>query len=126
MSDEKYRKAAFIITKAGVLPTPVNKTLIEILKLLLTEDELDFINAFKRKTSQTMEQLKKSSRLLESQILSFVKGLAKKGFIFNQPSSKGVMVYRLLPLLMVGAFEYLYMKKIEYNEMDKKLAKMFF
>ena len=35
------------------------------------------------------------------------------------------MVYRLLPLLMVGAFEYLYMKKIEHNELDKKLAKMF-
>ena len=125
MSDEKYRKTAFIITKAGVLPTPVNKTLIEILKLLLTEDELDFINAFKRKTSQTMEQLKKSSKLPETQILLFVKELAKKGFIFNQPSSKGLMVYRLLPLLMVGAFEYLYMKKIEHNEMDKKLAKMF-
>ncbi len=125
MSDEKYKKAAHIIIKAGVLPTPVNKTLIEILKLLLTEDELDFINAFKRKSSQTMEQLKNSSKLPETQILSFVKGLAKKGFIFNQPSSKGLMIYRLLPLLMVGAFEYLYMKKIEHNEVDKKLAKMF-
>ena len=125
MSDEKYKKAAHIIIKAGVLPTPVNKTLIEILKLLLTEDELDFINAFKRKTSQTMEQLKKSSKLSETQILSFVKELAKKGFLFNQPSSTGVMVYRLLPLLMVGAFEYLYMKKIEHNEVEEKLAKMF-
>lgn len=125
MSDAKYKKAAHIIVKAGVLPTPVNKTLIEILKLQLTEDELDFINAFKRKTSQTMEQLKNNSKMTETQILSFVKRLAKKGFIFNQPSSKGVMVYRLLPLLMVGAFEYLYMKKIEYTEFDKKLAKMF-
>jgi len=125
MSEEKYKKTAHIIIKAGILPTPVNKTLIEILKLLLTEDELDFISAFKRKTSQTMEQLKKSSKMPEDQILSFVKRLAKKGFIFNQPSSKGLMVYRLLPLLMVGAFEYLYMKKIEHNEMDKKLAKMF-
>jgi Na+-translocating ferredoxin:NAD+ oxidoreductase RNF subunit RnfB len=125
MSDEKYKKAAHIIIKAGVLPTPVNQTLIDILKLLLTENELDFINAFKRKTSQTMEQLIKSSKMPEDQILSFVKGLAKKGFIFNQPSSKGLMVYRLLPLLMVGAFEYLYMKKIEHNELDKKLAKMF-
>jgi len=125
MSDEKYKKAAHTIIKAGVLPTPVNKTLIEILKLLLTEEELDFIDAFKRKTSQTMEQLKKSSKLPEPQILSFVEGLAKKGFIFNQPSSKGLMVYRLLPLIMVGAFEYLYMKKIEHNEIDLKLAKMF-
>ncbi|MBY9016005.1 MAG: 4Fe-4S binding protein [Candidatus Lokiarchaeota archaeon] len=125
MSDEKYKKAAYIVVKAGILPTPVNKTLIEILKTQLTEDELDFINAFKRKTSQTMEQLKRTSKLPEARILSFVKGLAKKGFIFNQPNSEGVMIYRLMPLLMVGAFEYLYMKKIEHNEVDKKLARMF-
>lgn len=125
MSDEIYKKAAYIITKAGILPTPVNSTLIEILKTQLTEDELDFINAFRRKTSQTMDQLKKTSKLSESQILSFVKRLAKKGFIFNQPNSEGVMVYRLMPLLMVGAFEYLYMKKIEHNEVEEKLAKMF-
>ena len=120
MSDEKYK-----IVKAGVLPTPVNNTLIEILKTQLTEEELDFINAFRRKTSQTMDQLKKTSKLSEPQILSFVKRLAKKGFIFNQPNSEGVMVYRLMPLLMVGAFEYLYMKKIEHNEVEEKLAKMF-
>ncbi|NVM46201.1 MAG: 4Fe-4S binding protein [Candidatus Lokiarchaeota archaeon] len=125
MSDEIYKKAAYIITKAGILPTPVNSTLIEILKTQLTEDELDFINAFRRKTSQTMDQLKKTSKLSEPQILSFVKRLAKKGFIFNQPNSEGVMVYRLMPLLMVGAFEYLYMKKIEHNEVEEKLAKMF-
>jgi len=125
MSEEKYKKAAYIIVKAGVLPTPVNNTLIEILKTQLTEDELDFINAFRRKTSQTMDQLKKASKLPETQIISFVKRLAKKGFIFNQPNSEGVMVYRLMPLIMVGAFEYLYMKKIEFNEVDKKLAKMF-
>ncbi len=125
MLDEKYKKAAQIIVKAGILPTAVNKTLIEILKLLLTEDELDFINAFRRKTSQTMEELKRTSKLPEAQILSFVKRLAKKGFIFNQPNSKGVMIYRLMPLLMVGAFEYLYMKKIERNEVEEKLAKMF-
>ena len=125
MSDEKYKKAGHIIIKAGILPTPVNKALIEILKILLTEDELDFINAFKRKTSQTMEELKRTSKLPDAQISSYVKRLAKKGFIFNQPSSKGLMVYRLMPLLMVGAFEYLYMKKIEHNEVNKKLAKMF-
>ena len=125
MSEEKYKKAANIIIKAGSLPFPVNDTLIEILKLLLTEEELEFINACKRKTSQTMEQLTKSSKLSEAQILSFIKPLAKKGFIFNQPSSKGLMVYRLMPIVMVGVFEYLFMKKIEFTETEKKIAKMF-
>ncbi|MFX1448062.1 MAG: ATP-binding protein [Promethearchaeota archaeon] len=125
MLDEKYKKAAHIIVKSGALPTPVNNTLIEILKTQLIEDELDFINAFRRKTSQTMEELKRTSKLPEAQILSFIKQLAKKGFIFNQPNSEGVMVFRLMPLLMVGAFEYLYMKKINHNEVEEKLAKMF-
>lgn len=125
MLDEKYKKAAHIIVKSGALQTPVNNTLIEILKTQLTEDELDFINAFRRKTSQTMEELKRTSKLPEAQILSFIKQLAKKGFIFNQPNSEGVMVFRLMPLLMVGAFEYLYMKKINHNEVEEKLAKMF-
>jgi len=125
MSEEKYKKAANIIIKAGSLPFPVNDTLIEILKLLLSEEELEFINAFKRKTSQTMEQLTRSSKLSEAQILSFIKPLTKKGFIFNQPSSKGLMVYRLMPIVMVGVFEYIFMKKIEFSETEKKIAKMF-
>ena len=59
MFDEKYKKAARIIAMAGRLPFPVNETLIEILKYLIDEDELDFIMAFKLKKSQTMEELKK-------------------------------------------------------------------
>ncbi|MFX0020517.1 MAG: hypothetical protein ACFFAF_17470, partial [Candidatus Hermodarchaeota archaeon] len=114
MSVDKYHKAARVIIKAGFLPFPINNTVIELLKILLDEDDLDFIMAFKRKPSQTMEQLKVSSKMLEEEILYHVKKLAKKGFIFNQPNSKGVMVYRLMPLVMVGVFEYTFMKKIEF------------
>jgi len=125
MSLDKYRKAARVIVKAGFLPFPVNDTMIELLKILLDEEDLDFIMAFKRKPSQTMEQLKVSSKMSEEEILSHVKKLAKKGFIFNQPSSKGVMVYRLMPLVMVGVFEYTFMKKIEFTEDNKELAALF-
>ncbi len=125
MSLDKYRKAARVIVKAGFLPFPVNDTMIELLKILLDEEDLDFIMAFKRKPSQTMEQLKVSSKMSEGEILSHVKKLAKKGFIFNQPSSKGVMVYRLMPLVMVGVFEYTFMKKIEFTEDNKELAALF-
>jgi len=125
MSVDKYRKAARIIIKAGFLPFPINNTMIELLKILLDEEDLDLIMAFKRKPSQTMEQLKVSSKMSEEEILYHVKKLAKKGFIFNQPSSKGVMVYRLMPLVMVGAFEYTFMKKIEFTEDNKELAALF-
>ncbi len=60
MSEEKYKKAARIIVKAGFLPFPISDTLLEILKILINENELDLIFAFKRQVSQTMEQLKKS------------------------------------------------------------------
>ena len=64
MLDEKYKKTANIIVKAGILPFPLNDTLIKILKHIITEErDLDFIiKAFKRKFSLTMEQLKKSTK----------------------------------------------------------------
>ncbi|MFX0036848.1 MAG: ATP-binding protein [Candidatus Hermodarchaeota archaeon] len=125
MLDEKYKKAARSIVKAGVFPFPINDTMIEILKLLINEEELEFIMAFSRKSSQNMEQLKQSSKLSEEQIQKHAKSLAGKGIIFNQPNSEGIMVYRLMPLLMVGVFEYAFMKKLEFNENEKKLAELF-
>lgn len=125
MLDEKYRKAARVIIKAGFLPFPINDTMIELLKILLNENDLDFIMAFRRKPSQTMQELKVSSKLSEDEILNHIKSLAKTGFLFNQPNSSGVMVYRLLPLVMVGAFEYTFMKKVEFNKKNKDLAALF-
>jgi len=122
---EKYKKAARVIVKAGVFPFPINNTMLKILKKLITEEDLDLILAFKRKTSQTIEQLKQSSKLSEEQIQIHTKSLAKKGLIFNQSSSAGIMVYRLMPLLMVGVFEYTFMKKIKFTEEEKEIAKLF-
>ncbi len=115
MLDDKYRKAARTIVKAGLIPFPINDTMIELLKLLIDEEQLPFIMAFRKKASQTMEQLKLSSKMSENEIEMHVKKLTKNGFIFNQPSSKGVMVYRLMPIFMIGAFEYIFMKKLEIS-----------
>jgi len=125
MSDEKYRKAARTIVKAGFLPFPINDTMIKLLKLLIDEEEIDFIMAFRRKTSQTLEELKISSKMTENEMVSHIKKLAKKGFLFNQPNSQGIMVYRLMPLVMVGAFEYAFMKKINHSEENQQLANLF-
>jgi Pyruvate/2-oxoacid:ferredoxin oxidoreductase delta subunit len=125
MSVEKYKDAAKIIIRTGILPFPLTDTLLEILKFLIKEDELDFVMAFRRKYSQTIEELKKSSRLSEDKILKITESLAKKGVIFNQPSANGIIVYRLLPLMMVGPFEYLLMKPIKFTKEEKKLAILF-
>ncbi|MFW9897811.1 MAG: ATP-binding protein [Candidatus Thorarchaeota archaeon] len=125
MSEARYKKAAGIINKAGGTPLPINDTLIAILKHIINEDDLEFISAFRKKISQTMEQLKESSKLPEEEILKKVDALAKKGVMFNQPNRQGVMVYRILPLINVGVFEYTYMKKLEYSDENKELSKLF-
>ncbi|KQC07060.1 MAG: hypothetical protein APR62_07080 [Smithella sp. SDB] len=123
--DEKYKKAGEIISTAGGTPIPVNDTLIKILKYFIKEDELDFITAFSDKKSQTMEQLKQSSGLSEEEINKKVKSLAGKGVIFNQPNSKGIMIFRLLPLVNVGTFEYTFMGKVEKNERNREISLLF-
>ncbi len=120
-TDKKYKDAAKIIVKAGMMPFPITDTLIEILKFYLDDEDLEFIKAFKFKQSMTMDQLKsKLKNLSEEEIDRRAKKLAKKGFMFNQPSSKGFMVYRLMPIVMIGAFEYQFMQKLPDDEKERE------
>ncbi|MGB5913101.1 MAG: hypothetical protein WBH31_18060, partial [Promethearchaeia archaeon] len=64
---EEYRKAANIINKAGGFPYQITKTLLNILKFNIKEENLDLVMAFKDNISQTMEQLKESSGLSEEE-----------------------------------------------------------
>jgi ferredoxin len=121
--DLKYRKAADIINNAGEFSYPITDTLIKILKHNIKEENLDFIMAFEKNISQTMDQLKDSSNLREQDILHKVDILAKKGVIFNQPSRKGLMIFRLLPISR--QFEYIFMKKLDKTEENNYLAKLF-
>lgn len=121
--DKKYAKAVNVLNKAGQFPIPASDTTISILKLTIKEEDLDFIMAFKRKVSQTMEQLKESSKLSEEEILTKVKRLAEKGVMFDQPNRQGVMIFRLLPI--IRQFEYNFMKKLEHNEENKELGRLF-
>jgi len=123
--DKEYKKVAQIINSAGGTPFPVTDTLIEILRRLVDAEYLSFIGAFRKKKSQTMEQLKESSGLSEQEIEKKVKALAKIGLIFNQPSSQGIMVYRLMPFVNVGIFEYMFMKELEDTPENRELAQLF-
>jgi Na+-translocating ferredoxin:NAD+ oxidoreductase RNF subunit RnfB len=125
--EKKYELAAQVICKQGMVPFPVNDTTISILKHVIQDDEkeLDFIEAFRKQASQTLEQLKASSKLPKEKIDQLATSLAKKGLIFNQPSSAGVMVYRLLPLMTVGLMEYTFMGELKGDEREQELAKLF-
>jgi len=121
---DRYRQVARTISTAGY-GAEVPESLVDIFRALVKEDQIDLILAFKDKRSQSLDQLKQSSGLSEEVVLEKTTALAKKGIIFNQPNSKGEMVFRLLPLANVGVFEYTFMKKLTYTEEEKKLAALF-
>ncbi|MFX1325793.1 MAG: 4Fe-4S binding protein [Promethearchaeota archaeon] len=123
--DERYKNAVQVINRAGGSPVPVTDNTVAILKHIVDEEHLDFIMAFKGKRSQTMEELKESSGLSEDEINRHVEFLAKKGLIMNQPSRSGLMIFRLMPFVNVGVYEYTFMKKLEWNEWEKELAQLY-
>ncbi len=123
--DDKYKKVAKILNSVpGGFPYPISDTLLGILKHAIAEENLDFMMAFRKNISQSMEQLKESSGLTEDEILKKADALAKKGVIFNQPSSKGIMVFRLLPI--GRQFEYTFMKELEKSKENMELSDLFY
>lgn len=124
--DEKLKKATGVVCKQGMFPFPLSETAISIVKHVVAEEaELDLIFAFKDVSSQTMDQLKESSGFSEETIEKLTTSLAKTGLIFNQPSSSGMMVYRLLPLVMIGLMEYKFMTKLTGSDEERELAELF-
>jgi len=124
---EKYRQAAGVICNQGMFPLPVNDTTTAIIENVVgeAEDDLDLISAFQHKASQTLEELVVSSGFSPEKIERVASGLAKKGLIFNQPNSAGTMVYRILPLMLVGVLEYKFMGKLRGDDRERELARLF-
>ncbi len=124
---EKIKRAAGVICKQGMVQFQLSDTAIAIVASVVgdNEDELDLIYAFREKPSQTMDQLVESSGFAAGKVEQLATSLAKKGLIFNQPSSAGRMVYRLLPFMLVGLMEYKFMVKLTGSQEEKDLAKLF-
>jgi len=124
---DKVKRAAEVICRQGLIQFPVTQTAIAIIEKVVGDaaDELDLVWAFRDKPSQTLEQLVGSSGMAEAEIDRLAASLARKGLVFNQPSSSGIMVYRLLPLMMVGLMEYKFMGPLTGSEEEKNLALLF-
>ena len=124
---EKLEKATGVVCKQGMVQFPVSDTAVAIIVSVVGENEaeLDLICAFDQKPSQTLEQLAESSGLSRETIEQSATSLAQKGLIFNQPNSAGVMIYRLLPLMLVGLMEYKFMVELTRSQEEKRLAGLF-
>ncbi|MGD8725027.1 MAG: hypothetical protein PVG00_13895, partial [Desulfobacterales bacterium] len=87
--DEKYKRAAGVICKQGMVQFQLSDTAVSIVAAVVgdNEDELDLIFAFREKPSQTIDQLVESSGFSKEKVEQLTTRLAKKGLIFNQPSS---------------------------------------
>jgi ferredoxin len=124
---EKLKRAAQVICKQGMFQFQVSQTAIDIIEAAVgqNEEELDLIYAFRQQPSQTLDQLLTSSGFAEQKIQQLTASLAKKGLLFNQPNSAGVMVYRILPLILVGLMEYKFMTELTGSPEEKRLAELF-
>jgi len=124
---DRFKKAAGVVCKQGMVQFQVSDTAIAIIEAIVGEnaEELDLICAFNEKPSQTLAQLVESSGFTEEKADQLATSLAKKGLIFNQPSSAGVMIYRLLPFMLVGVMEYKFMVELSGSREEKNLARLF-
>jgi len=124
---EKFKRATGVICKQGMVPFPLSDTAIAIVVAVVghNEEELDLIYAFREKSSQTMDQLMVSSGFPIEKVEQLATSLAKKGLIFNQPNSAGIMIYRLLPLILVGVMEYKFMVELTGSQEERDLAGLF-
>lgn len=125
--EDKLKKATGVVCRQGMVQFPVSDTALAIIGKVVgrNEDELDLIWAFRQRSSQTLAQLTAESGFEASQIEALAGSLAKKGLIFNQPNSAGVMVYRLLPLMLVGLMEYQFMVELTGSKEERELAELF-
>ncbi len=125
--NQKLKQATAVVCRQGMIPFPVSDTAMAIIHAVVgdNDEQLDLIHAFREKSSQTTEQLVASSGFPEEKVNSLALGLAKKGLIFNQANSSGLMVFRILPFMVVGLMEYMFMGELKGTEKEKELARLF-
>lgn len=127
MLNEKFKSAAEVVCRQGMVQFPVSETAIAIIALAVGDNaaELDLIAAFRERPSQTTDQLVTASGLAPERVEKLAGRLARKGLVFNQPNSAGVMVYRILPLMLVGLLEYRFMGELAGSREEAELARLF-
>ena len=119
--NELYYTAAKNIIKAGMFPFNISDSIIEIMRILFTEEQVKFLSKFK--SSYRLEQLEALTGLKGDDLDKMIKELMHVGAVIGIPSrSTGVMVYRLIPFLP-GMLEYTYMRG-EFDEKQEKLAQL--
>jgi len=122
MTENFWKKAAETISNAGSFPLLIGDTIIDLLKILLTEDQAKFIQVF-NPPSLNIDQLKEKVDLDDQSLNEMLNGLMAGGIITGTQNSSGDMVYRLMSFFP-GMFEFSLMKG-ETGEKEKRLVRLF-
>ncbi len=124
MSEKLWQKLGRAIVNAGTLPIPVSVTLIDLLKMIITEDQATFITTVFKKPSLTREQLEANTDLPAVALDKTLDDLMNQGIIScTQSRSTGATVYRLLQPFP-AMFEFQLMRPGE-SDREKTLAAQF-
>lgn len=125
MSEKVLQKVAKLIVRASGNPLfQANDTLVELLKTLLNEDQINFLLNF-RKPSLTFVELKEKTGLDDSKLIDMLNSLMDNGFIMDWPiENSDMMEYRLLPPV-ADTFEYSLVRLDRPLEQKKKLARIY-
>jgi ferredoxin len=124
MSEKVWYKAAKLIVRASGNPLfQANETLVEILKTLLNEEQVNFLLNF-RKPVLTFQELKEKSEMNDTELIKLLNSLMDNGIIMDFPiEGSAMMEYRLLPPV-ADIFEYSLVGERSF-EQKKKLAQIF-
>jgi len=121
MGNFSWYKVARTFMRAAKIPMPITDSVLDILKLVLTEEQAKFILQLKR-PSYSMEQLVKVVDLEGDALDKMLKDLLYIGALTGVPSrSTGLMIYRVAPFFP-GMLEFTLMRG-ETGELQKKLAR---
>ncbi len=122
MSEKMWKRVANYVVKAGQMPFPVTDTMVEFLKLLITEEQAHFLTNF-RKKSLNMEELRKKVDLPEEKIRELLEELMNNGIISgSQSRTTGIQVYTLMPPFP-GLIEFQMMRGLK-DDRSRKVAEM--
>ncbi|TFF63696.1 MAG: 4Fe-4S dicluster domain-containing protein [Promethearchaeota archaeon] len=125
MTEKIWYKAAKVIVRASGNPLfQANETLVEILKILLTEKEVKFILNF-RKPQLSFGDLKEKTRMDDDKLMEILNTLMDNGIVMDWPIKESEMMeYRLLPPV-ADTFEYSLVRFDRPFEEKKKLARLY-
>lgn len=122
MSKNLWEKTAATIVAAGQVPIPITETLLELLKLIMTEEQAEFISIFNKPLN--FNEIKEQTGREDNYLHKMLEDLMYTGIVTGIPSrSTGITVFRLLPPFP-GIFEFTLMRG-GTEEKDKKLAQLF-